>query len=119
MDNDILTGGLGSDIIRFDTLLNASTNRDTITDFNVVDDTIQLENAIFTSLTTLGTLAATSFRSGAGIISAADANDYLIYNTTTGNLYYDADGSGAASTAVLFATLDTHPVLTSLDFMVT
>ncbi|MER2622433.1 MAG: calcium-binding protein [Accumulibacter sp.] len=119
LDNDILTGGLGSDIIRFDTLLNASTNRDTITDFNVVDDTIQLENAIFTSLTTLGTLAATSFRSGAGIISAADANDYLIYNTTTGNLYYDADGSGAASTAVLFATLDTHPVLTSLDFMVT
>ncbi|MBK8577240.1 MAG: calcium-binding protein [Candidatus Accumulibacter sp.] len=119
LDNDTLTGGLGSDIIRFDTLLNASTNRDTITDFNVVDDTIQLENAIFTTLATLGTLAAGSFRAGAGFTSAADANDYLIYNTTTGNLYYDADGSGAASTAVLFATLDTHPVLTSLDFMVT
>jgi hypothetical protein len=95
--------GLGSDIIRFDTLLNATTNRDTISDFNVTDDTIQLENAIFTSLATLGTLAAGSFRSGAGITSAADANDYLIYNSTTGALYYDADGSGAGVAAVQFA----------------
>jgi Ca2+-binding RTX toxin-like protein len=119
LGNDTLSGGGGGDIIRFDTLLNATTNHDTISDFNVTDDTIQLENAIFTSLAALGTLAAGSFRSGAGITSAADANDYLIYNSTTGALYYDADGSGAGAAAVQFATVSGAPVLSNLDFVVT
>jgi Ca2+-binding RTX toxin-like protein len=119
LGNDTLFVGLGSDIIRFDTLFNATSNRDTISDFNVTDDTIQLENAIFTSLATLGTLAAGSFRSGAGFTTAADANDYLIYNSTTGALYYDADGSGAGVTAVQFATLGGAPALSNLDFVVT
>lgn len=118
LGNDILTGGAGADFIRFDTLLNAASNRDTITDFSVTDDTLQLENAIFGSLTTIGTLAAGSFHSGAGFTSAGDANDYVIYNTTTGALYYDAGGNTGAA-AVQFATLTGAPALTNLDFMVT
>ncbi len=118
LGNDTLTGGAGSDIIHFDTLFNATTNRDTIVGYNVVDDTIQLENAIFTSLMTPGPLAADCFLSGAGVISAADNNDYLIYNTTTGALYYDSDGNGVGA-AVQFATLTGAPVLTPLDFVVT
>jgi Ca2+-binding RTX toxin-like protein len=119
LGNDTLFLGLGSDIVRFDTLLDATNNRDTISDFNVTDDTIQLENSIFTALATLGTLTAGSFRSGAGFISAADANDYLIYNSTTGVLYYDSDGSGAGVAAVPFAILGGAPVLSNLDFVVT
>ena len=116
--NDTLSGGPGSDIIRFDSLLNASTNRDTIVDYNVLDDTIQLENAIFTSLTTLGTLAADSFRSGPGFSSAADANDFVIYDSTSGALYYDAAGTGGAA-AVQFATLSSGLALSNADFLVT
>ena len=47
---DVLAGGLGNDHFVFDTALNASTNVDTITDFNVANDTIRLENAIFTAI---------------------------------------------------------------------
>jgi Ca2+-binding RTX toxin-like protein len=119
LGNDTLFVGLGSDIVRFDALLDATTNRDTISDFNVTDDTIQLENAVFTTLATLGTLAAGSFRAGAGFTSAADANDYLIYNSSSGALYYDADGNGAGAAAVQFAVLTGAPVLSNLDFVVT
>ncbi len=117
LGNDLLTGGLGSDIIRFDTLFSTLANSDTITDYNVIDDTIQLENSIFAVLTTPGTLAADSFVSGPGA-HAVDANDYVIYNSTTGALYYDVDGNGAGA-AVQFATLTGAPALTNLDFMVT
>ncbi|MEF8756313.1 MAG: calcium-binding protein [Accumulibacter sp.] len=118
LGNDSLTGGLGTDIFRFDTLPNAATNRDTIGDFNVVDDTIELENAIFTSLLSTGTLAAGSFRSGAGITAAGDADDYLIYDTTSGALYYDAAGNTGAA-PVQIASLAPGLALTSLDFLVT
>jgi Ca2+-binding RTX toxin-like protein len=94
--NDQLSGGLGADVFRFDTLPNATTNRDTILDFSVVDDTIQLENAIFTSLAATGTLAAGSFRSGAGVTAAADADDFVIYDSSSGALYYDANGNTGA-----------------------
>jgi len=117
LGNDSLTGGLGADSFRFDTLPNAATNRDTIGDFNVLDDTIELENGIFTSLPN-GPLAAGSFRSGAGITSAADADDYLIYDATSGALYYDASGNTGAG-PVQIATLTAGLTLTSLDFVVT
>jgi len=115
--NDTLTGGSGLDIFRFDVAPNASTNLDTLTDFNATDDTIQLENAVFTLLTSTGTLAAGNF-SNTG--TAADADDYIVYNPATGALYYDADGNGAGA-AVQFALLGTtvHPTITAADFVVT
>ncbi|MEF8756315.1 MAG: Calx-beta domain-containing protein [Accumulibacter sp.] len=116
--NDTLLGGLGADIFRFDTLPNAATNRDTIGDFNVVDDTIELENAIFTSLLSTGTLAAGSFRSGAGITAAADADDYLIYDASSGALYYDANGNAGAG-PVQIASLGSGLTLSQLDFVIT
>ncbi|MEF8756321.1 MAG: hypothetical protein V5B60_20685 [Accumulibacter sp.] len=115
--NDTLSGGLGADTFRFDMLPNAATNRDTISDLNVLDDTIELENAIFNSLPN-GPLAATSFRSGAGVTAAADADDYLIYDTTSGALYYDANGNTGAG-PVQVATLASGLALSHLDFLVT
>jgi len=118
LGNDTLSGGAGADLFRFDTRPHASSNVDRITDFNVRDDTVQLENSVFAALTKLGILAAGSLRAGAGVTRAADANDYLIYNKSTGALYYDVDGSGAGA-AVQFATLSTGLALTHLDFVVT
>ena len=91
--NDTLTGGAGADRFDFRSPLSATTNVDRISDFNVADDTIRLENAIFTALTAVGTLASAAFASNSTGL-AGDSSDRIIYEKDTGELYYDADGSG-------------------------
>ena len=98
----------------FNATLNAATNVDTILDFSVLDDTILLENAIFAKLTTTGTLNSGFFRVGS---AAADADDYIIYNNSTGALFYDADGNGAGA-AIQFAKLSAGLALTHDNFVV-
>ncbi len=116
LGNDKLTGGVGADAFVFNTTLNSSRNVDTITDFSVADDTIWLENAVFKTLTKTGTLASSAFfASTAGV--AHDSNDRIIYETDTGNLYYDSNGS-AAGGRVMFAHLKAGLALTYQDFLV-
>ncbi|POZ50708.1 Calx-beta domain-containing protein [Methylovulum psychrotolerans] len=114
LGKDTLTGGLGKDTFLFDTPLKS--NVDKITDFKPVDDTIRLENAIFTKLkiTTDHLLDKANFVKST---SAVDGNDYVIYNSTTGALFYDADGNGS-SAAVQIATLGAGLNLTHADFLV-
>ena len=112
--NDTLVGGAGEDRFLFNATLNAATNVDTILDFSVLDDTILLENAIFAKLTTTGTLNSGFFRVGS---AAADADDYIIYNNSTGALFYDADGNGAGA-AIQFAKLSAGLALTHDNFVV-
>jgi Ca2+-binding RTX toxin-like protein len=114
LGNDVLTGGLGNDTFRFDTLLAA--NIDTITDFNVAADTIQLENAIFIGLTAGAVITAGQFHD---ITAAAqDADDKILYNHTTGNLTFDSNGLAAGGQTV-FAHVTANTALTNLDFFVT
>ncbi|MET0743603.1 MAG: calcium-binding protein, partial [Microvirga sp.] len=54
------------------------------------------------------------FHTGA---AAHDADDHLIYNRSTGALYYDSDGTGAAK-QVLLATLSKNLKMTYKDFFV-
>jgi Ca2+-binding RTX toxin-like protein len=108
--NNVLTGGTGNDAFKF-TILG---HIDTITDYNVVNDTIQLENAVFTALTTTGTLAAGQFRIGT---QAVDANDFIIYNNATGALLYDANGNGAGA-AVQIATIGVGLAMTNAEFVI-
>ncbi|HEV2865166.1 MAG TPA: calcium-binding protein, partial [Allosphingosinicella sp.] len=110
--NDTLIGGSGTDSYFFDTALNASTNVDKIIGFSVADDTILLNRAIFAGITANGTLAASRFHVGT---AAADASDRIIYNSGTGQLFYDPDGLGGAA-QVLFAKLDPGLALTNADF---
>jgi Ca2+-binding RTX toxin-like protein len=114
--SDIISGGTGTDFFVFNTALNAVTNVDTLTDFNIVDDTIRLENAIFAKFTATGAIAPDTLVAGPGAV-ALDSNDYLIYDTANGNLYYDADGSGVG-VRVTFAALTGAPSLTAADFAI-
>jgi len=112
--NDILVGGIGKDTFVFNTALSARTNVDRISDFRAIDDTIRLENAVFTRLTKTGTLASGAFRVGT---KALDKDDRILYNPSTGYLSYDADGNGKGL-AVKFATLVTKPIIAAADFFV-
>lgn len=114
LGNDTLTGGANNDTFVFDTALNAATNVDTITDFSVPQDTIQLDDAIFTAISSLGTLAAAAFTIGTAATTAAHR---IIYNSATGALIYDSNGN-AAGGATQFATLATGLALTNADFVV-
>jgi uncharacterized delta-60 repeat protein len=111
--SDTLKGGAGQDGFLFNKAL-GSTNIDKITDFVPADDTIRLENAIFTALTTTGTLASTAFKVGTAATTTAHR---IIYDPATGAVFYDKDGTGPA-VKVRFATLTTKPTLTRSDFVV-
>jgi Ca2+-binding RTX toxin-like protein len=113
--NDNLTGGANADSFVFNTALNASTNRDVITDFSHADDVFHLENAVLARLGAgVHALNPAFFRAGT---AAADANDYIVYNRATGLLFYDANAN-AAGGAVVFALLTNKPVLAANDFLV-
>jgi Ca2+-binding RTX toxin-like protein len=114
---DRLTGGGGADLFRLNSTPNASTNIDTLTDFRGVDDAIQLENAVFAKLVSVGVLPASNFAANTSG-RAVDGNDFVVYETDTGKLYYDADGSGAGA-AVQIALLTGAPVLANVDLFVT
>jgi Ca2+-binding RTX toxin-like protein len=78
---------------------------DHITDFTVGSDHINLTTALVSLLGGTSALTDASFYAAADAVIGHDANDRLIYNTTTGALYYDVDGSGNKA-AVQIAVLD-------------
>jgi len=49
--------------------------------------------------------------------AAADADDRIVYNQATGQIFFDADGNGAGA-QVLFATVNAGTVLSASDFVV-
>jgi predicted extracellular nuclease len=110
---DTLYGLGGADSFAFTTALGGN-NVDAIADFVSGTDRILLGDAVFTALGAHGVLNPNAFFAGT---AAHDADDRIIYDAATGNLYYDADGNGAGA-QVLFATLQTHPAITASDFQV-
>jgi len=119
LGNDTLTGGAGNDHFVFDTTPNASSNKDTITDFSSGVDKIDLSKAVYTAMGAIGILSSDEFYAAAGAVKGHDATDRIIYNTTTGALYYDADGggSGAAIQLALIGS-SSHPTITYTDFLI-
>ena len=117
--NDSLTGGTGSDHFVFDFTPNATTNKDTITDFVSGTDELQFRQAIFAGLGAPGELSAAAFLSSPTAVAALDLDDRIIYNTATGALYYDADGlGGAAAMQIAIIGTSTHPALAYIDIHV-
>jgi Ca2+-binding RTX toxin-like protein len=118
--NDVLTGGAGVDTFVFNFAPNASNNKDTIADFLSGTDVIQMSMAVFTTITgEIGGLSANQYWSGPGVVAAHDADDRIIYNTITGALYYDADGSGSgAKVQIALLGVTTHPALAYTDIQI-
>jgi Ca2+-binding RTX toxin-like protein len=116
--NDTVTGGGGNDFFDFTTAPSAA-NADTITDYTHGADRLRFDDAVFTGIGATGNWSATDgrFFAGAGATAGHDANDRVVYDTSTGHLYYDADGSGAGA-AVLVATLQGTPTVTATDITV-
>ena len=102
-----------------DTKENRTKNLDKIVDYRTKDDTIWLDNAVFTKLGK-GTpakptkLAKDAFWTGA---KARDREDRIVYDKKTGSLYYDKDGTGG-SAQVKIATLTNKTKLAYHDFYV-
>ena len=111
--NDELEGGAGRDRFYF-TSTPSPVHADVITDFSTSDDLIYLARYAFTNVGGGGRLDADAFRTGS---AAADAEDRIIYDAATGNLFYDADGTGAIAQQ-LFARVDPGLALTNADFIV-
>jgi Ca2+-binding RTX toxin-like protein len=117
-DHDTLAGGLGQDMFVF-AVTPSDGNTDLVTDFASATDKLAFDNAAFTALGPDGSFSAGDgrFAAGAGFTSGRDADDRLIYDTSSGSLYYDADGSGTGA-AQLVATFQANPAITATDITV-
>jgi Ca2+-binding RTX toxin-like protein len=112
--NDRLVGGAGMDAFIFNAPLNATTNVDEIAFFSRTDDIIRLDDAVFTGLMA-GRAKPEAFASAD---DAGEADDRIIYDRDTGELFFDPNG-GDRGDAVLFARLANMPAnLDSTDFVV-
>ena len=107
---DSLEGGSGADAFVFDVAAVAK-NVDRILDFASGEDVIRLDRAVFDAVAD-GALASSAFALGT---AAGEADDRIVYDSATGSLFYDADGSGAGA-AMLFATVNAGTLLTAADF---
>lgn len=119
--SDTLAGGSGADVFRFRSAPKVVDGFDAIVDFSSAEgDTIELGKGAFRGLgSVLGGISASQFSSGAGVDTVQDANDRVLYNTTTGNLWYDPDGLGAF-VPILIAQLGagSHPTLSHSDIFI-
>ncbi|MBN6710165.1 hypothetical protein JFL47_02785 [Haemophilus haemoglobinophilus] len=95
--SDTLTGGKGKDTFVFSTELNGN-NIDTITDFTVGEDKIELSKAIFSE-----------------IHSQEEIIDHIRYDKETGKLFYHQDNITSEGTH--FATISDNLLLNVQSFM--
>lgn len=131
--DDTLTGGLGSDTFVYGKVITKTatgdratvaqqyndvasnlTGQDTITDFVSGTDKIQLNRDAFSALST--SLSAANFKQGAGAV-ASTATEFLVFDSTSHTLYYDADGNGAGA-QVAIVTLTGVNTLATADFSI-
>lgn len=106
--NDVLTGGAGKDAFLF---YNKNEGVDTIEDYSVTDDTIGVKANRFGL--SKGIIAKNQFTIGS---NATTSDHRFIYNATTGDLFFDENGSGNSGKFQL-ATLSAGLVMTNRDIV--
>lgn len=113
--NDDLTGNGGKDRFIFDVSV-FQNGSDSIADFSRRDDVLVFDNDAYRGIGRAGDLANSKFKNvDTGTL---DANDRFFYSQTSGALFYDADGSGFARSAVLIAVFENNIRLTADDFLI-
>jgi len=114
---DTLVGGLGADTFLFDAT--GIANSDRLADFSVAQgDRIALNASVFLGIATPGTtLAAIQLNAGAGEVRANRNETRIIYNTTTGALFWDQDGARNIFAPIQFAVVNPVPALTNTQFV--
>jgi Ca2+-binding RTX toxin-like protein len=116
---NLLTGGPGRDTFVFDTAMipgfAGDTPRNTVTDFQPHKDTILLDIQIYNSLTYTGTLSPANFLAAPHAVYGHNGQQFLVYDTVTGNLYYDPTGMGPSPTFREIAHFDHAPKLHASD----
>ena len=114
LGRDTMTGGAGYDFFAFESRLSKSAI-DTVTDFSVKYDTIMLWKGIFkVAASSNGLISSAAFWAGP---KAHDRSDRIIYDKSTGNLFFDGDG-GTRDDLTLFARLTNKASIAVSDFMV-
>jgi serralysin len=101
-NGDKLKGGAGADHFVF---VEAASG-DTIQDFDATADTVVLEDSVFAGLAA-GVVSGTMLQVGTNVqitATSGDSDDFLKYETDTGRLYYDSNGS-ASGGLKLIATI--------------
>ena len=117
LGKDKLTGKAGADEFVFSTRL-GPTNVDTITDFKPGQgDMIGLDSDIFRKIG--AALTEKEFYAASGATKAHDRSDRIVYDTKSGKLFYDADGSKKGGhDAIHFATLSNKAAIDVGDFAI-
>jgi Ca2+-binding RTX toxin-like protein len=59
----------------------------------------------------------TQFYAAAGASNGNDADAHIVYNSTTGVLYYDSNANAAGGLTQI-ATISGHPALVADDFLI-
>ncbi|MCC5600239.1 calcium-binding protein [Nostoc favosum] len=119
--NDILTGGRGNDSLiggaGTDTFVfsDYSEGIGTIYDFNAANELIQVSAAGFGGGLSTPSLQASQFTIGT---SATTTTQRFIYNSATGGLFFDLDGSASGFTQVQLAQLSGGVTLTENNFVI-
>jgi YD repeat-containing protein len=114
--NDELSGNAGNDVFK---LNGPNQGIARITDFRVGEDRLLISASSFGGgLASGATITADMLVAGLGISSTATANQRFAYNTSTGALFFDADGNQGAFGAVQIATLTNKAVLRADSFSV-
>ena len=120
LGRDQLTGGAGADRFRFDTAPSED-NQDQLNDFSREQGDVLIFSVaayvVFTGANS-GPLGDDQFLAGAGVTAATTASQRFIYDSSSGLLRFDADGTGSGSSPVEVARLGTstpHPLLLASD----
>ena len=113
---DTLWGGAGADTFIFREV--GSAHADRISDWTSGSDTLVLDGSVMSALGANGDFVAGDARfwsSSSGV--AHDADDRILFNTTTRQVFYDADGNGSGAARQLIATLS-NATLAATDIAV-